>query len=97
MRECRVPSAVGSVRRELGRRSPEASALPTDCATDGRVSLGVCGAHPFFPFGRRRYVVPKERACLRRVAWRDLHFARRRVVAELREPEAVLVDEVDGE
>ncbi len=91
MREARVTSAAGGVRRELR------SAPGLDGTADRAVALLVQLAHPRVPVGARLRVVRQERARSARVAPRHLDLFLERRVAELREPEPVLFDEIDGE
>src|SRR6266516_948655 len=92
MRERRVASSARRVRLEFGRRAPR-----IDRPADGRVALHVRGVDAFLPVGVEVGVRRQVRACRRGVAWRNLDVEVRGVVAELRQPEALLVDEIEGE
>ena len=86
-----MAAAAGRVRRKLGRPAR------FDRAADGGVALFVQLAHARVPVGARLGVVRKKRPCAARVAPCDVDILLERRVAELGEPEAMLLDQVDGE
>src|SRR3954462_3820949 len=90
MRERWGGSAAGAIRFELlGGPSR------LDRSAHGCVALGVCCIHPLFPVGSEVRLGWKMRPRCGRVAGRDLDVELGRVVAELGEPEALLVDEIE--
>src|SRR5579872_7440019 len=97
MREARMAAASRRVRLELGRRAPEEPSLRLDRAADGGIALLVQRSRTLDPVVRGLGAVAEERARSRRVAGAYLDFPVERDVAELFEPEAVLLDEVDRE
>src|SRR5204862_721551 len=98
MGERGIPPTAGDVRLELLRgRATEAPAGVGDRAADGGVSLGVRDVDAFLPVGRQLHAVRDERPRARRVSRYHLDVERRRVVTDLGEPEAPLVDEIEGE
>ena len=92
MRERGIASTAGSVRLELCGRTPR-----VDRPADRCVSLSVRRIDPFLPVGVEVGVRGKVRTCRRSVARRDFYVDLRRIVAELGEPEALLVHEIEGE
>src|SRR5256714_6377478 len=97
MREAGLATSVRRIRCELGRR---AAAQPARCdldrPADGGVALLVRRAEAFGSVPRRLRAaqeVPRPGG----VARTHLDLALERRVAELREPEAALVDEVEGD
>src|SRR5205085_8972502 len=85
-----APASAG-VRREL-RDAPR-----LDRAADGGVALLVRRTHAHAPVGRRLDVLRQVRDGAAGVPRRDLDGQIERLVAELREPEALLQDEVERE
>ncbi|MDE3191277.1 MAG: uroporphyrinogen decarboxylase [Acidobacteriota bacterium] len=96
VREARVASTAGRVRLELRGRAAAEPALGLDRPADGGVALRVQGPRTLGPVGRRLRVAD-ERARPGGVAREDVDVALQRVVAELREPEAALLDEIERE
>src|SRR6266516_3936823 len=92
MRERRVASSARRVRLEFGRRAPR-----IDRSADRCVALHMRGVDAFLPVGVEVGVRRQVRACRRSVAGRNLDVEVRGVVAELGQPEALLVDEIEGE
>jgi hypothetical protein len=92
MRERRVPSSAWRVRLELRGRAPR-----IDGPADGCVALHVRRVDALLPVGVEVGVRGQMRARRRSIPGRNLDVQVRRVVAELREPEALLVDEIEGE
>src|SRR5579864_3175810 len=92
-----MPSTALRVRLEPARGPPQEAALALDRAADGAVALRMQCARPLEPVRRGLRAVGEERARLRGIARRHLDVALERRVAELREPEPVLLDEVDCE
>src|SRR5579859_2467034 len=92
-----MPSTALRVRLEPRRGPPQEAAVALDCAADGAVALRMQCARPLEPVRRGLRAVGEERARLRGIARRHLDVALERRVAELREPEPVLLDEVDCE
>src|SRR5580765_535339 len=90
MRERWVASAAWAIRFELAGRP---SCL--DRPADGCVALRVSCVHPLFPVGSKICLGRKMRPRCGRVARGDLDVELGRVVAELGEPEALLVDEIE--
>ena len=98
MREARVAAATRRVRLQLGRAAAaEQAARLLDRAADRRVALGVQRGDTLLPVRCRLGAVGKERARGRGVARHHLDHLLERRVPELGEPEAVLLDQVDGE
>ena len=92
MRERGIASASRRVRLELGGRSPRID-RPADCC----VSLRVRRVDPFLPVRVEVGVRRQVRACCCGVARRNLDVELRGVVAELGEPEPLLVHEIESE
>src|SRR6266852_5397258 len=92
MREPRMAAAAGRVRRELRRAAP-----PLYRAADSRIALLVQLARAGVPVVARLAVLRQIRARPARVAPRDVDVLLEGRVAELGEPEPVLLDEVDRE
>src|SRR5947208_3233002 len=92
MRERRVASAARRVRLELRRRAPR-----IDRPSDRCVALHVRGVDAFLPVGVEVGVRRQVRACRRSGAGGNLDVEVRGVVAELGQPEALLVDEIESE
>jgi uroporphyrinogen decarboxylase len=92
MREGWIASAPRLVRLELRGRSPR-----FDRAADGCVSLRVRGVDAFLPVGCEVGIRWQMRASRRGIARGDLDVEVGGVVADLCEPEALLVDEIEGE
>src|SRR5581483_4902564 len=95
VREPRMAAPSGGVGRELRGSPPEEAALALDRAADGRESLRVEGGRALSPVGCGLGAVREEDARVLRVAREHVDLAFERRVAELREPEAALLDEVD--
>ena len=87
-----MTAAAGRVRRELRR-----TASRLDGSADGGVTLLVQFAHTGVPVVSRFGVIREKRSRPACIAPRDLDVLLERCVAELGEPEAMLLDEVDGE
>ena len=90
MRERGVASAARAVRFELAGR-PSCF----DRSADGCVALRVRCVHPLFPVGSEICLGRKMRPRCGRVARCDFDVELGRVVADLGEPEALLVDEIE--
>src|SRR5438445_12050139 len=89
MGKARVATAARGVRLELGWQPAH-----LDRASDRRVALCVRGPDPIrVDLGVGRKKVPRAR----RIARTDVELELGREVAELSEPEPVLVDEVEGQ
>src|SRR6476661_10359573 len=86
MCERRVTSPSRLVRLELAR-----AAAHIDRAADRRIALAMCGGD-LIPVAFRAVQL-----CSGRVARRDVDLELWGEVPELRKPEAVLVDEIEGE
>jgi uroporphyrinogen decarboxylase len=84
--------AAGRIRRQLLRATPR-----LDCTADGRIALLVQLARPGVPVLARLRIRREVRACLARIAPRDVDVFLEGRVAELGEPEPVLFDEIDRE
>ena len=97
MREARVPSTAGRVRREVCWRAPEETALRRDGTADGAEALRMQRLGALEPVRRRLRAVREERARLRSIAGLHVDVALEHRVAELCQPEPVLLDEVDRE
>src|SRR5438067_13247680 len=91
MRKTRVPPAAGCVRRELGRRAAKEAADRFDRTADRAVSLFVQRAGLLEPVRGRIGAVREEGARAGGIAPLDLHVPLERIVAELRQPESVLL------
>src|SRR6476620_8039424 len=92
MRERWIAPAARAIWFELAGRP---SCL--DRPSDGCVALSVCCVHPLFPVGSEICLGRKMSPRCGRVARCDLDVELGRVVAELGEPEALLVDEIKRE
>src|SRR3954471_22097205 len=92
MREGGVATATGCIGLARPRRF---SCL--ERAADRRVALEVGRVDAFLPVGSEVGVRRQVRAGCCSITGHDLDVEVRRVVAELREPEALLVDEIEGE
>src|SRR3954447_23721944 len=90
MRESWIASTSGPIRSEL-------AGWPSrlDRPAHGCVALGVCCIHSLFPVGSEIRLGRKMRPRCGRVARCDLDVELGRVVAELGEPEALLIDEIE--
>jgi len=97
MGEPRVAPSARRVRREVALHPPEEAARRLDRAADGAVPLGVERARALEPIARSLGAFAEERPGRRAVARHDVDVLLERLVAELGEPEPVLLDEVDGE
>src|SRR6266571_63705 len=92
MRERGIAPAARRIRLELCGRPPRIDRPPDRC-----VSLRVRRIDPLLPVGIEVGVRGKVGTCRRSIARRDLDVELRGIVAELGEPEAPLVDEIEGE
>src|SRR5919109_5230952 len=92
MRKRRIPAASRYVGFEIFRPSPN-----IDRAADRGVAVRMRCVHALLPVGIRSRVGRQECTRLACVTRCHVDVELRREVAELREPEAMLVDEVEGE
>ena len=92
-----MPAAARRVRRERGIAAAQEPVLRLDRAADCGIPLVVQRIGPLAPVGRRLRAVGEEAARAARVARQHLDVLLVRRIADLREPEAALLDEIDRE
>ena len=92
-----MTAAARGVRRELRHGAASQTAFRFDGAADRRVALGVKGVHSLEPVRWGLHSLGQERVRAGSVSRQHVDGLLVRRVAELGEPEAVLLYEVDGE